>query len=221
MWKKEQLDKIIYTNVTSYQISDESCENLCLKAKEYGIRRILAAPSGLSVCCRLLKHTPVEIAAAVSYPAGANEVDCKENEISLILDKFPEVTWLYAVFATGRFQSGYFKEAEEEIRRLTEAAKGRKLCLIIEAGMMTIEQISWVCQVCEQYGAAGIMSSTGFHHYQLTMPDQEKIRQIRKFLTPGTELTAAGFIPEPGRAEQFLKAGADKILMSSLKGCCE
>jgi deoxyribose-phosphate aldolase len=87
-------------------------------------------------------------------------------------------------------------------------AKGKKIKVIIESGVLTQEEMM-VC--CDIYGAAGIdylKTSTGYADIGATV---ETVKLFRKYLPDQIQIKASGGIRNYAFAKELVDAGANRL----------
>jgi len=212
---EQRLDSIVsrfdYSNIQAYKVSDRDCENLALKAKEYGFHTVVVGPSSLPIVDRLLKWSGINIAVSIAYPSGAYFPYSKREEIDGVLETGYRVDELYMVMAVGRFLSGYEVEIRDEMKMFAEAARGRTTKLVIEAGVMSREQKKRVCDLAAEAGIKYVVTSTGFLPYEVPLPTADDIKELVEAAAGRVGIVACGEINNKDQALEVLKAGADRI----------
>jgi deoxyribose-phosphate aldolase len=87
-------------------------------------------------------------------------------------------------------------------------SKGKKIKIIIESGVLTVDEL---LKCCELYGAAGIdylKTSTGYADTGATV---EAVRIMRKNLPPHIQIKASGGIRTYEFAKELIGAGATRL----------
>ena len=141
-------------------------------ARRHGFFAVHVLPCWVSFLRTLLESSPEIIAGApVGFPAGANRTDIKVAEAqALVLDGVQEMDMMLNV---GKLRSGDRRYILEEIREIVGAAGEVPVKVIIEAPLLTGDQIKIACDLCIQGGAAFVKTSTGW------MPKGSTIEMIR------------------------------------------
>jgi|GEM_PF-1406009 Deoxyribose-phosphate aldolase len=203
--------KMIYSNMSSYQVSDSDCEKLALAAIVSNISTVAVTPASLPAVNYIINDSTVKVAVAASYPSGAYNLSYKISEIQDLLDSNEHFDELYIVLAVGRYLSGYYKEAELEMINFVKTAKEIPVKVIIEAGMMDKGQKRQMCDMAIASGVKGIVSSTDFIPYDIVLPTTDDIQELKEAAQNSLEIIACGQINTPEIAEKMFLAGADKI----------
>ena len=162
------------------------------KAKEYAsgkmkICTVIGFPNGYNTTAAKVFETADAVAA------GADEIDMVINRCMV--------------------KNGDFSEVLEEIRAIKDACDGRVLKVIIETCDLSEEEKKILCGIVTEAGADYIKTSTGFGSAGATIPDVELMAENAG---ESVKIKAAGGISDFADAEEFLKAGADRLGTSRL-----
>jgi deoxyribose-phosphate aldolase len=101
----------------------------------------------------------------------------------------------------------------EEIRAVRASCPGKILKVIIETCLLTKEEKIRMCKIVTASGADYIKTSTGFSTGGATLED---VRLMREYSGSSVKVKAAGGIKDMADAEEFIKAGADRLGTSRL-----
>lgn len=202
--------KMIYSNASSYKISDADCERLVLGAMAKGIERVFVLPSSLPIVNRT-RETGTRVAVGVSYPSGAYEQTVKVHEIKDLLSSGEEFDEIFAVLAVGRYLSGFSDECCAEMKAMISAAGKKPVYFIIEAAIMKDEQKKEIVEMAVQAGAAGLMASTGFAPYDIKMPGLKDIKSLVDAAAGRIKIIANGGIDSMEKIQSMICQGADLV----------
>ncbi len=204
--------KLILSNIQNYKVDNKDCENICLKAMNYGIGRVLVQPSSVPLVKKLLAGSAVSVGVAISYPSGAYFADAKAEEIAEQVDINPEVAEFYVVMAVGRYLSGYTSEAEQEMRVCCEAAAGRDVYFVLESAVLSAEQLAEIAAIAKKSGIKGLVDTTGFRPYDIPFPTAADTKKTAD-AAHGLKVIANGLLGSMADAEEKMKAGADEVII--------
>jgi len=176
-------------------------------ARRYGFYAVHVLPCWVSFLRGLLVDTPEILAGApVGFPGGAHRTDIKEAEArALIADGVQEMDMMLNV---GKLRSGDYRYVEEDIKAVVAAARGMAVKVIIEAPLLTEDEVRRACDLCIRGGAAFVKTSTGFGPSGATVED---IRLMRAEVGPALGVKAAGGIRDRRTALAMIAAGANRI----------
>ena len=117
------------------------------------------------------------------------------------------------VINIGLVKEGKYEEVLEEINAIKKACNGKLLKVIIETCLLTEEEKIKICEVVTKSDAEYIKTSTGFSTGGATLED---IKLMREHCGENLKIKAAGGIKSFEDAEEFIKAGADRLGTSRL-----
>ena len=117
------------------------------------------------------------------------------------------------VINIGLVKEGKYEEVLEEINAIKKVCNGKLLKVIIETCLLTEEEKIKMCEVVTKSDAEYIKTSTGFSTGGATLED---IKLMREHCGEDLKIKAAGGIKSFEDAEEFIKAGADRLGTSRL-----
>ena len=108
------------------------------------------------------------------------------------------------------FKSGNYELVSDEIKDVAESCKasGKLLKVIIECCYLSDEEKVRASRLVEFAGAHFVKTSTGFGPSGATVAD---VALIKRSLTRGTKVKAAGGIRTLAMAMEMINAGADRL----------
>jgi len=112
------------------------------------------------------------------------------------------------VINIGWVRAGRYEDLLREIRAVKEACGERILKVIVETCFLSEAEKKKMCEIVTRSGADFIKTSTGFGGGGATLAD---VRLMKANVGPDVRIKAAGGIPDLRAAEEFLKAGADRL----------
>ncbi|MBR5229142.1 MAG: deoxyribose-phosphate aldolase [Firmicutes bacterium] len=206
------LNKVIeYTNVKSgCTVAD--VRSLCKQAIINGFRGVCVNSGFVRICYEELKdHPEVKIVTTAGFPTGGGSFKAKVFEAIFAAEEgAKEVDFVANI---GLLKDRKDKELRDEIRSAVKNTKGlAEVKLIIEAPLLTQEEIVRICTIAKEEGVAFIKTATGFNGETT----EEHVKLIRKTVGKDVKIKAAGGIKTAEQAKAMLRAGADTIGTSSL-----
>ena len=201
-------DAIILTNITDYFVTDIITENLMYKAQELCINEFLCGASSIPQIREKAKKFHVSLSAAIAYPSGAYFPDAKAEEITELIELFPEIKAFYVVVSLGMYLGHGAAWLREELESIKHAAHARKIYIISEiAPLLKNGKAEEFVRLCGDYGVSGIVVSTGFAPYKASFPSEADIRAFSAISGEKLELICTGIDPH-----MALNAGCVKVL---------
>ena len=211
----ELKDKIILSNVQKYKIDNMDCENLCLKAMKYGIKKVLVGPSSVPLVKKMLRGSGVEIGVTISYPSSAYFPDAKAEEAIEQVKLHPEIAAFYVVMAVGRYLSGYKDEIHEEMKQMKRAAQGREVYFILESTVLNEAQLREIGEMAVENGIAGLVDTTGFKPYDIPFPSDMDREKMLKAAEGKHKVITSGFIDTREEMEQAASLDVDGVIVTN------
>jgi len=159
-------------------------KKLCEEALQYSFYAVCVPPP-------LVKNARAKQAEAQqAIQDGADELDVVINLVAL-----KSKAWQYL---------------ELEMEAIVEAAhaQNRLVKVIIESGILTDEEIIKCCEIYAKTGVDFLKTSTGYADKGATI---EAVQLMRAHLPSTIRIKASGGIRTYEQAEQYIKAGADRI----------
>ncbi len=186
----------------------DDIENLCNEAVAHGFTTICVPPLFVKKAKALTTGSKIKVSTVIGFPFGYNAIEAKAAEIVLaIIDGADELEIVINISAVKnndwRFLANELNTVMPIIR-----AKGREICIIIETGLLTNEEII-IC--CDIYGAAGvdfIKAGTGYGKIDIT---PEIIQLMRKHLANLVQIKVYSGIKNYSFVNQLTEAGACRV----------
>jgi deoxyribose-phosphate aldolase len=200
---------IEHTNLKA-AASEKDILKLCEEAMKYNFRGVCVNPIWIPLVSGCLKNKSIKIIAVCDFPLGSSltAARCKEAEL-LIKNGAEEID---IVLQIPFLKSKKYKEIEKDIEKVVNIVHPQgRIKVIIEAPILSVEEILSATAIAESAGADFIKSGTGTNGPVTTA----QIKQIKSATT--LPIKAAGGIKNRKRALELIKAGARVIGSSSGK----
>ncbi len=153
----------------------------------------------------------MKICTVIGFPNGYNLTKVKMYETEqAVADGADEIDMVINV---GKLKEKNYDYILNEINGIKSKCNGRILKVIIETCLLTEEEKIKMCEIVSQSDADYIKTSTGFSTGGATLED---IELFKKHMKNGKKIKAAGGIKNFDDAEEFVKAGADRLGTSRL-----
>jgi deoxyribose-phosphate aldolase len=187
--------------------NEKDIEKLCEEATVYNFRGVCVNPLWIPFSSEYLKDKEVKIISVCDFPLGSSSTEIRKKETELIIKTGAEEIDL--VMQISLLKSKKYKGIEKDIREIVNIAHPNvTLKVIIEAPMLSDDEIITATKIAESAGADYIKSGTGTNG-PVTI---NQIKIIKK--TTNLPIKAAGGIKSTNMAVELLNAGA-AILGSS------
>ena len=151
------------------------------------------------------------ICTVIGFPNGYSTAAVKVFETKDAVENGAEE--IDMVINIGYLKDKRYQEIEDEIRQVHEACGGKILKVIIETCLLTEEEKIKMCEIVTGAGAEYIKTSTGFSSGGATLAD---VKLMREHVGKDVKVKAAGGISSFDDAQEFVKAGADRLGTSRL-----
>jgi deoxyribose-phosphate aldolase len=184
----------------------EELGRMCEEAKQYGFATVCVNSSNIPFVARQLRGSSVKPIAVVGFPLGAASAEAKAYEAREAIRAGAEE--IDMVINIGAMKSRDYQTVYDDICRVVQASKPKKVKVIIETSALTDEEKVIASALSKTAGAAFVKTSTGFGSGGATVEDIELIRRV---VGRDMEIKASGGIHTKEEAEAMVKAGATRI----------
>ena len=192
--------------------TDIDLKNECEIAKKYEVATVCIKPYHVKLAKEYLKGSVVEVCTVIGFPHGSNSTETKVQEaIEAIIDGATEVDMVINI---GKVLQGDYEYVKNDIQEVTDTAhsKGVIIKVIFENCYLNDEQKIKLCQLCSDVEVDYIKTSTGFGSGGATIED---VLLMKKNIYNGVKIKAAGGIKTKKQAEEFIKAGCQRVGVSA------
>ncbi|NBH72787.1 deoxyribose-phosphate aldolase [Clostridiaceae bacterium] len=204
MERKEILAHVDHTQLAQ-TAGWESIRDLCEEAIAYRTASVCIPPSYVKQAKEYVGER-MAVCTVIGFPNGYSTTEAKVFEArQAVEDGADEIDM---VINLGWVKDGLYDKAEDEIRRVKAACKGKLLKVIIETCLLSREEKIRMCRVVTAAGADYIKTSTGFSTDGATFEDVELFAQ---HVGQDVKIKAAGGISSLEDAERFLELGAQRL----------
>lgn len=205
-------DKMEFSNIQLYEVSDMQIENLVLKAIRAKAGVVVVGPSAVPVVERMLKpEDGILIDCALSYPSGAYLTEQKIQEIEDVLEELPQINEFYIVMQVGTYLSGHKDVMQEELVSLVKSAKNVPVKIVTEISAFSKEQMKEVCDAAAEAGVKGVVISADFAPYDIPEPTIEQVKDFVETAAGRFEVIGAGKVMDAKRFLAMLEAGVTRV----------
>lgn len=212
-----KLNKYIDHTLLKTDATKADIEKLINEAKEYDFASVCVSPLWVKTCAQALADTDVKVCTVIGFPQGTNTSAVKAFETQdAIANGAQEVDMVISV---GLLKQGDYEAVLNDIKAVVNAAKGKALTkVIIEACLLTDDEIVKVCQLAKEAGADFVKTSTGFSTGGATT---HAVELMRKTVGPDMGVKASGGVRTLDEANAMIKAGANRIGSSNGVTICK
>ena len=181
--------------------------SLCKQAQLNNYRAICINSGFIGVAFEELKDVDdVIIVCTAGFPVGGASREGKIYEAIRASERgAKEIDYMINI---GNVKDRKDKETRGEIKQIVRNTKGlSEVKIVIEAPVLTPEEISRVCNMAVEEEAAYIVTATGFNGPVTA----ETVKNIKSIVGDKVKIKAAGGIEDIETVKAMLRAGADTI----------
>lgn len=183
-------------------------EALCAEAREYGFAAVCVNGCWVAQCAQLLRDSQVKVCAVIGFPLGAMAGKAKCFEAGTCIgDGAREIDMVLNI---GALKSGRPDLVLSDIRAVAQICheQGALLKVILETALLSQEEKTAACRLCEEGGADFVKTSTGFGGGGATVED---VALMRSCVGARVRVKASGGIRDYKTARAMIDAGAARI----------
>lgn len=201
---KEILSKCDHT-LLSQSATWDDIKKICDDGMKYGTASVCIPPDYVKRAKEYV-GAKLKICTVIGFPNGYNTTAVKVFETKDALkDGADEIDMVINI---GELKAGNDAYVENEIKEIKAVCGKNCLKVIIETCLLTDDEKVRMCGVVTRAGADFIKTSTGFSTGGATLPD---VKLMRANVGKEVKVKAAGGISSLADAEEFIKAGADRL----------
>ena len=190
------------------ETSRDQVIQLCEEALSFGFCTVFVHPSYTSLAASILQGSPVKVGTPIGFPLGASLASTKRFETEEALRAGAQE--IDMVINNGALKSGDRNRVQLDIHGVAEIAHagGAILKVIIEAGLLTMEEKILACELSLLGGADFVKTSTGWFGGGATVDD---VALMRGVVGDRAGVKASGGIRRAAEVAQMVAAGANRI----------
>jgi deoxyribose-phosphate aldolase len=196
---------------TSY----EDVNDLIDACKKYSFGCCFAWPGYYELLSKELKGTKTAFGTSLSFPSGQETTFIKVAQAHYFVSL--GAAEVDMVMNVGWLKSKRYDEVLEDIKAVRFACKDTSLKVIIEAMLLTDEEITKACEIVMAAGADYVKSGTGFSANPTTI---HHVEVMKKAIGNNIKLKVAGGVRDLDTLLKMYKQGADRFgigLAASIK----
>ena len=183
--------------------TDEEAKEFAKKSSKYPFRSLVGFPKAVRA---FKEHWKGRTCAVVNFPFGLSPLRAVEAELEDAWDAGAEEVDFVASPYLAKDDFDKYKEYVRAIIGLARAMGFDIVKVIVEAPVLTEEELAKVAKALYELGADFLKTATGTLH-KTSLRDV----YVAKEAAPGLDVKASGGIREPVQALSFIEAGASVI----------
>ncbi|RYY89041.1 MAG: deoxyribose-phosphate aldolase [Chitinophagaceae bacterium] len=181
-------------------------EKVCAEAVEHSFAAVCVPPYYVADAARRLRGKYPKVATVIGFPFGYSHYNAKIAETEQALaDGADEIDLVINLAALKNNDIAYL---ETEIASILVARKHAKLKVIVESGILSIDELRRVIDLYRHYPIDFMKTSTGYAERGATL---EAVHMMRAGLPEEMQIKASGGIRDHVFAQQLIDAGATRL----------
>jgi deoxyribose-phosphate aldolase len=180
-------------------------ERCCAEARAQGFHGVCVNGGRVELAYSLLEDTSVKVTALVGFPLGASDADAKRYETEVAIDQGAQE--IEVVVDIGRLKDGDNAFVLRELRDIAEAADERPVTAVLDASLLTREELTLACALALDSGVRAVGTSTCLGDAATV----EAVRSLREAVGERFGVKAAGGIRDLPTAFALIEAGATRL----------
>ncbi len=201
-----ELARFIDHTMLKPEVTQAQLKTLCDEARDYGFYSVCVNSANVPYCRQQLAGSNVKVVAVVGFPLGAASTGSKVYEAREAVQQ--GASEIDMVMNIGEMKSKDYAYVAEDIRQIVAAISPAPVKVIIETGMLTLNEKIVACALAKAAGAAFVKTSTGFAKGGATVED---IALMKEVVGSSVQVKASGGVRDNKTAKALIKAGATRI----------
>jgi len=190
-------------SVLKLDTSIKDVEAMVEACKKYDFGSCFCWPCYYPQLAEMLKGTNTAFGTSLGFPSGQETTDTKVYLAHKFMKLNPVENDM--VMNVGWLKAGQYDLVLNDIKAVREATKGTSLKVIIEAMLLTDEEIVKACELCLEGGADYVKTGTGFSQAPSTL---HHVEVIKAAVGDKAKIKVAGGVRDLRTLLQMYKRGA-------------
>lgn len=201
------MNKLIDHTILKATASKEEVRVLCEEAKEYKFASVCVNTTHVPYVKKVLQGSDVKTCCVVGFPLGANLTSVKAFEAEEAIRNGAEEVDM--VINIGALKEKNDQLVYDDIKSVVDTCKGKALVkVIIEACLLTKEEIIRACELSVKAKAEFVKTSTGFSTGGATVED---VKLMKDTVKNSALVKASGGVRTLQDLREMVEAGASRI----------
>lgn len=192
------------------ETTEAQVRQICQEAIDNQFFSVCVNTSFAPLCKELLKNSAVKVCCVIGFPLGAMSTAVKAYEAKWAVENGADE--IDMVIEIGALKEKKYDYVREDIRKVVEAAQGRKVKVIIETSLLTQDEKIKACELSKEAKAHFVKTSTGFGGGGATVED---VKLMKSIVGDALEVKASGGVRDRATADAMIEAGATRLGTSS------
>lgn len=207
------LEKYIEHTLLRPDSNFDQIKNICNEAMLYNFAAVCIPPYFVKEVKQHFEEPTFNIVSVVGFPMGYSSTSSKVEEVKRVIDDgADEIDMVLNLCAVKDAKWAHVKNDIDSVTLATHL-KGKKIKLIIEAALLTNDEIKRISDISIELGVDYIKTSTGIN---ATGASVDMVKFIKNCLeNSNVKIKASGGIKTRDFAIDLLNAGASRLGTSS------
>jgi deoxyribose-phosphate aldolase len=203
---KELIGQIDYTLLDQFALPEEIIE-VSKRAIILGVKSVCVLPQHVKLAFDELVNTPVLVCSVVSFPDGEATIEAKKAEIVQLIHSGADeidIVWNYKKINERSYLEMELTELSTFCKSLkTKRGKSVVVKVIVESGLLSIEETIFATLTCMATGVDFIKTSTGKVEVGAELCKIEKMNELIQENTSSLQIKASGGIRNLQQIQSF------------------
>lgn len=203
-----KLERYIDHTLLKPDCTGPQIKSLCEEAVRHNFVAVCVPPYYVRETAIILEKQDVKVATVIGFPFGYASTPSKVEEIKRAIDEgASEMDAVINLCAVKNQNWNYLRNEIESLATVCHI-RGKVIKVILETGLLAMEEIEKICGLVAEAKADFVKTSTGFNGEGASV---EVVQFLRKHLPASVKIKASGGIRDRAFAEQLIDAGANRI----------
>ena len=207
--KPGELAPYIISSLIEADVTEADIESFVADVKPHGFPSLAVDLPYVDLLNRLLEGTETRTTTVSSYPLGGMTTEVKIRQVEYARDHGAydiDVSMNYLAI-----KSGDFRTAEDDVRRVIDAAEHLKVVMIPQVAILTSDEKIQTCEALLKGGCSTIKTASGFGW----KTEIEDVVLIKRHFEDDLHIEVSGGVRTTEDAIAMLEAGAERLHTST------
>jgi deoxyribose-phosphate aldolase len=192
-------------------ISEDDIRGFAGELNKYDYYSIICDQINIELCQELFRKPRVGV--MVSYPFGGMTTETKVRLTEIAIEKGCSEINICPDYVA--IKSGDYETAKKDMEAVYKAADNKlDIVLVPMVGLMTLEEIKNICDMCLEIGIHILKTNAGLG---MSKSEVEHIRYIKRMYGDKIQIEVSGGVRNLEQAREFVSLGADRVHTSTWK----